>query len=98
VVALLSLVYGSVFRTEKVYALPEGLQVERGGAPTTIPWSRVGPPAPAWWSFNPVFRVIALPVEGARPILFFASRDGLARLEAWRSSTPPRPGRTPGAP
>jgi len=86
VLALLSLVYGSVFGTEKVYGLAEGIQVQRGGGWTTIPWSRVGAPAPAWWSFNPVFRVTALPVEGAAPITFFSSRDGLKRLEALRSS------------
>jgi hypothetical protein len=88
VLALLALVYGSVFRTEKVYGLPAGVEVQREGRWITIPWPRVGPPARAWWSFNPVFRVVALPVQGGRPILFFAARNGLERLEALRAKAP----------
>jgi hypothetical protein len=89
VIGLLSLVSLAVFRTEKVYGAAEGVQVQRGGVWRTIPWSQVGPPAPVWWSFNPLFRVTELPIPGGPPIRFFSTKARLERLQSLRSAGAP---------
>ena len=84
----LALVYFSVFQTEPLYATAEGLQVRSGQGWATVPWSEVGAPERAWWSFNPVFRVMEVPVAGREPVRVFASRRTLRRLDQLRAGAP----------
>jgi hypothetical protein len=82
------LVLRFVFRQQPIWGSMEGLRVGEGRRSRRIPWSKVGPPEWAWYSFQAPgsLRVASIEVEGEpRRIFFYADDDSFERLSSWRA-------------
>ena len=86
VVLLLTLVLVPHLRTRALYGSPEGLEILQRGRRRLVPWSTVGTPKFAWWSFG-LWRVAKVTVgeDQIETISFFADGGILEDFERMRA-------------